>query len=581
VRYALSWRPPALFLGAGVLAAGMAVARDSAAATASFPAVIDLSVLNGTNGFVLYGTDAYDSSGVSVREAGDVNGDGIDDLLIGASMADPDGATRAGETYVVFGRTTGFPATFELRRLFVPPGGDASAGFVLKGVDAADGSGTSVSGAGDVNGDGIDDLLIGAFGASPDGQFYAGETYVVFGSTTGFPPALELQSLFPPAGGDGSAGFVVKGVHGADYSGRAVSGAGDVNGDGIDDLLIGAFNASRSDRFYVGESYVVFGRPMAFPATFELRSLFPSAGGDGSGGFVLKGVDAGDLSGSSVSDAGDVNGDGIDDVVIGAVRASPDGQFFAGESYVVFGRATGIPASFELRNLFPPAGGDGSTGFVIKGIDSSDYSGVSVSSAGDVNGDGIDDLLIGASGADPGGNTVAGESYVLFGRATRFPAVFELRSLRLQGGGDASVGFVLEGIGAGDSSGSSVSGAGDVNGDGIDDLLIGAPGADTSAGATYVVFGRTTGFPAVFELRHLLPSGGGDGSAGFVLKGVDFIDRSGYSVSGAGDVNGDGVDDLLIGARDASPGGRSHAGKSYVVFGRVGAPSSASRSPSW
>ena len=159
----------------------------------------------------------------------------------------------------------------------------------------------------------------------------------------------------------------------------------------------------------------------SFPAAFELRSLLPEAGGDGTAGFVLKGVDSDANSGISVSNAGDVNSDGIDDFIIGANGASPDNRFEAGESYVVFGRTTGFPAAFELSSLFPEAGGDGTAGFVLKGVDSGDESGFSVSGVGDVNGDGIDDLIIGAGRAEPNGVFDAGESYVVFGRVTGFP----------------------------------------------------------------------------------------------------------------------------------------------------------------
>ncbi len=122
----------------------------------------------------------------------------------------------------------------------------------------------------------------------------------------------------------------------------------------------------------------------------------------GNGGFVMNGIDPVDLSGRSVSGAGDVNGDGLADVIVGAFGASS----FAGESYVVFGKADGTPV-----NLSAVAAGSG--GFVINGIDPSDGAG-SVSGAGDVNGDGLADLIVGASGGDPAGNSNAGESYVVF-----------------------------------------------------------------------------------------------------------------------------------------------------------------------
>ena len=491
---------------------------------------------DGSAGFVLTGIDADDDSGYSVSSAGDVNGDGFGDILIGAYGANQAGAINAGETYVVFGSDQGFSASIDLSTL------DGSNGFVLTGIDYYDQSGIAVSSAGDVNGDGIDDILIGASRADLTVNSSEGETYVVFGKSQGFAARFDLATL------DGTNGFVLTGIDNSDLSGNAVSSAGDVNGDGFGDLLIGAYFADRPGADLAGESYVVFGSGQGFAASLSLGAL------DGSNGFVLTGIDASDYSGYAVSSAGDVNGDGFDDILIGAFGANKTGAVGAGESYVVFGKSQGFAASFDLAGL------NGSNGFVLTGIDASDYSGHSVSSAGDVNGDGFDDILIGASNADLGStNSSEGETYVVFGKSQGFAASFDLAGL------NGSNGFVLTGIDAGDISGHAISSAGDFNGDGFDDILIGAYKADQTgandAGESYVLFGKSHGFAASYDLSAL------DGTSGVVFPGIDELDRSGYSVSSAGDVNGDGFDDILIGAYNANQTGANGAGESYVVFG--------------
>ena len=508
-------------------------AADPPAPIASFD-LADLLAANGgdgTDGFVLEGIDPDDRSGQSVSSAGDVNGDGFDDLLIGATYGDPGGVTDAGETYVVFGQAGGFAASLDLSTL------NGAGGFVLEGIDAQDFSGFSVGTAGDVNGDGFDDILIGAYGADPGSKSYAGETYVVFGQAGGFGASLDLGTL------NGTNGFALAGIDVGDYSGFSVNRAGDVNGDGFDDLLIGALFADPGGDNYAGESYVVFGQAGGFAASLDLSTL------NGTNGFVLTGIDADDFSSVSVSSAGDANGDGFDDLLIGAHGADPGGDCFAGETYVVFGKAAGFGASLDLSTL------NGTSGFVLEGIDEDDFSGVSVSSAGDVNGDGFDDLLIGALFADPPGKPAAGESYVVFGAAGGFAASLDLSTL------NGSNGFLVPGIDLFGLSGVSVSRAGDVNGDGLDDLMIGARSV-IPAGKTFVVFGAASGFASSFDLATL------DGTNGFVLNGIDAGDYSGHSVSSAGDVNGDGFDDVLIGAYRADPGGNSYAGESYLFFGR-------------
>src|SRR4028118_1412620 len=145
-----------------------------------FEPTFNLSDLNGSNGFAINGIAADDRSGYSVSSAGDVNGDGFNDLIIGAAYADPNGINAAGQSYVVFASNSGFGASLDLSTL------NGSNGFAINGIATSDRSGSSVSSAGDVNGDGIDDLIIGAFRADPNGITDAGRSYVVFGSNSGF-----------------------------------------------------------------------------------------------------------------------------------------------------------------------------------------------------------------------------------------------------------------------------------------------------------------------------------------------------------------------------------------------------------
>ncbi|SDU32533.1 FG-GAP repeat protein [Nitrosomonas ureae] len=475
--------------------------------------IINLSSLNGSNGFRMDGVGARDELGRLVSDAGDVNGDGFDDLMVGTPFADSNGLS-SGSSYVVFGKAAGFEGIMNLSEL------DGNNGFRLDGIKNGDWSSDSFSNAGDVNGDGFDDLIIGAYRAGNS----SGSSYVVFGKASGFDAAMNLSDL------DGSNGFRLNGVAAGDDSGRSVSGAGDVNGDGFDDLLIGASRADPNGSSS-GSIYVVFGKASGFGSTMNLSDL------EGNNGFRLDGVKDRGYAGTSVSGTGDVNGDGLDDLLVGGLSSN----------YVVFGKTSGFDATMNLSDL------EGSNGFHLDGPGRS----ASISSAGDVNGDGFDDLVIGYPFASLSGSNI-GATCVVFGKASGFDASMNLSNL------DGSNGFRVDGVVEYDFLGRSVSNAGDVNGDGFDDLIIGAAGSPNGipgAGSSYVLFGKASGFDAVFNVSNL------GGTNGFRLDGVAAGDGSGGSVSAAGDVNGDGFDDLLIGAPNAAPNGR-YSGSSYVIFGR-------------
>ena len=411
-------------------------------------------------------------------------------------------------------------------------------GFVIKGGFLGEQSGFSVASAGDVNGDGVDDLIVGAPYSDPGAtvRANAGRTYVVFGGTNA--ATINLSAV---AGGTG--GFVINGQGVSDSSGYSVAGVGDVNGDGLADLLVGApySDPGATVRTDAGRAYVVFGK--ANTTAVELSAVAPATGAS-VGGFVINGQCASDNSGWSVAGAGDVNGDGLADMLVGANLADPSAGTSAGRSYVVFGKADTL--AVELSAVAPSAG-SATGGFVINGQSTPDQSGYSVMGAGDVNGDGLADLIVGAPYSDPGttARTDAGRTYVVFGSAAA-------NSVNLSAVAAGTGGFVINGQSAGDNSGWRVANAGDVNGDGLADLVIGAPNSDpaggASAGRTYVVFGKSSGTP--IDLSAIAPAAGA-GTGGFVINGQAASDNSGWSVASAGDVNGDGLADLIIGAKSA------------------------------
>lgn len=462
-------------------------------------------------------------------------------------------------------------------------------GFVIDGIDEDDDAGTVVTPIGDINGDGRGDLLITA----PGGDLVSrdddnvGEAYVVYGRLNGFPEGFQLADLLPENLGDGSQGFVLRGLEPDDGMGQTAVATGDFNGDTIPDFALGAPQADTNGTF-AGEVYVVFGRATNFPPVFDLAGLLGANGGDGSQGFVLRGETSTDRFGFALANAGDLNGDGLTDLAIGAPLADgaalPPSLFptiGSGRVYVIYGQSSGLPADFVVSNLQPrgqppglPPGAQKLSGFYIDGEGFFSSAGTALAGVGDINGDGAPDLAIGASF---GGPTSRGSVYIVHGHtaaqetATPFNRVFSLSSLRAAAGGDGSQGFVLDGFEFGSQTGTVLAALGDINGNGLSDFAIGVPGGAgelPGAGSAYIVFGSATVQPAERNLDFLLPSRGGDGSQGFVLRGAAAGDAVGSAIVRAGDLNLDGLPDLAIGAPGLDVQGVNLGGV-YIVFGRA------------
>ncbi len=437
--------------------------------------------------------------GFSVAGAGDVNGDGYDDVIVGANLYDA-GQTDEGAAFVFLGGPSGVGA-----------GTPATAATTLQSNQAVAGFGESVAGAGDVNGDGFDDVVVGAFRydtPTVDG----GAAFVFLGGPGGVAsgsPATASAALLSDQIG---AAF-----------GDDVASAGDTNDDGFGDLIVGATRYEAGIHTDEGAAFVFHGGPSGIPN-----------GGPATAASLLQADQIDARMGVSVSGAGDTNGDGFDDVVVGASLYDPGILDDEGAAFVFLGSAIGVPS-----------GNPASAAVLHSSQDLANF-GDCVAGAGDVNADGFADVVVGAASYDLG-QTGEGAAFVFLGG----PA-------GVTPGDPATAGTTLQGDQIGANFGESVSGAGDVNADGFGDVVVGAPGFDageSAEGAAFVFLGGPSG----------VQSAGAAAAASTVLSDQASANL-GHDVAFAGDVDRDGFDDVIVGA-PTFDAGNSDEGAAFVFLG--------------
>src|SRR3989338_2468382 len=249
---------------------------------------------------VFIGSYNNDNAGVGIA-AGDFNNDGINDLIVGAHTAEPTGGSDQGKSYIFYGPINS-SRSFNL----------SSANVTFFGMISGDNAGTDI-GSGDLNNDGIEDIIIGAYSALS--AFGYGEVYVIYGPTNGS-GIFNISSV---------KNITLFGPYSSDFLGSGVS-SGDFNNDGKDDLIVGAYFVDSGAGSNQGNSYIIYG-PLNASGTFNASEI---------SNVTFNGIGDNDLSGYAIS-SGDLNNDGIDDVMIGAPNSEPAGGNNQGEAYIIYG----------------------------------------------------------------------------------------------------------------------------------------------------------------------------------------------------------------------------------------------------
>ena len=386
-------------------------------------------------------------------------------------------------------------------------------------------------GSGDINGDGYDDLVIGAYGATIGSALSAGRSYILYGPLTS---DRTVTTSFD-ATIDGAVSY--------DYAGRALAAGGDMDGDGYDEIAVGAYSYDPSSRSSAGLVGLRYGRASKLSGNTSIAALDAS----------FAGATSSDYLGDAVKFIGDVNGDGYDELAVGAWGTdSPSSS--AGSVYIIPGSATRYSGMSTVTT---------SAKLTITGAASSDYMGDLHSIAGpiDLDGDGLNDLVVGSGYIDSGTTYSIGGAYVFYGTAGTLSTSVSF-SIAL-----ANASFT--GGTAYDYLGEAPESAGDVNGDGYDDLVLGADGADTGAsdaGCAYLIHGGSTRLSGAKSVAS---------AAAATMCGKTASDGLGGAVGGT-DVNGDGYSDVYAGAIGVDSGTTYSVGALYVFYGPLSGSVSAS-----